>query len=200
MDLSPYKHVRVVEVTVTQGVQLSPHELNIDQDFASKPFTGVKDDEPAAILYLAELDESMKQSFQQHKWPIPDSFMNAHLNGCSTIIPNFHDDASTQAFHFTWITPAMQTKDQGTIAQRISVGKPYDIDTIRDPHDLRLDHTRFDTSPLPHRPYHPISVSDGGDSPIEHAAFECVSIYSTKINDVDVGKAEEPATGRVPDP
>ncbi|KAK3364705.1 hypothetical protein B0T25DRAFT_438119, partial [Lasiosphaeria hispida] len=81
-------------------------------------------------------------------------------------------------FFAKWTRPATQLWEQWAIEQRILLNRPYDVDTFRDPMELRLDHKRYEREPpVPSRPYYPITVLETPENEVVHATIECVSVY-----------------------
>ena len=155
----------VLEVVITEDGSFTPQHSSLAEDVGL---------EGGARLYLAEgLDESVTHLLATSPFPIPPTFLEVHTkNGTSPAETTEHPSG-----HFTvkWRTPVTQTRSQWTVEQRIQSGRPYDVDTFRDPQDLRLNHTRYERRPaFLCRPYHPLSISDEGEK-LSQATLECVS-------------------------
>jgi len=129
-------------------------------------------------LYLSEaLPESAAQQSAALGFHVPSSFFSAHQK--STVaewdVPFL--DPETNIFA-KWTSPATQLGKQWDIEQRIAANRPYDVDTVQDPSELRLNHLRYERDPpLPVRPYHPISSFEDGENDMVHATTECVSLH-----------------------
>ena len=72
------------------------------------------------------------------------------------------------------------------IESMISKGTPYNVDTFKDPKDLRLDHERYQRVPGVFRPYHPISEMP--EENLQHAARESISISWVHDNPSSFGR------------
>ncbi len=140
----------------------------------------------ARILVL-ECDESLKSQLSgAETWPWPN-FVNAHLQNDKGLQRELERD-DPDAFFFTeWSRLVTQSPEALGVDQRILANKPYDVDTIGDPWDLHLNHTRFCHWPdYPFRAYDPVSVSKV-EGELYHSAKQPISFCKTHIGGIRTG-------------
>ena len=88
-------------------------------------------------------------------------------------------------FFAKWHRYVRQKNRHWEIERRIAAGRPYNLDTVTDPINLRLDHEWYGRIPRVYRPYDPIRRTISGDR--ESAALECISFFWKQVGDGFVG-------------
>ena len=105
---------------------------------------------------------------------VPDEFFTYHESERVRMRPV--DTTSTKhCLSAKWSRLVNQSARHWKIESMISKGTPYNVNTFKDPKDLRLDHERYRRVPGMFRPYCPISQPPEGI--LLHAARESISIY-----------------------
>jgi len=140
-----------------------------------------------AEIYLSDSLNSESIDFLRKRGlDLPPDFLRLHDH--DTIAAWDVPPIATTALFAKWMAPETQLREQWDIEQRIARNTPYNVDTIRDPSHLRLNHTRYERDPpLPARPYHPVTGLDLASKEIMQASTECVSICLQRAKGVMIG-------------
>ena len=126
----------------------------------------------ARVLLLEGLTEEVKDACCL-RLGIPKEFFICHESE-SVRMQRVINTNNKHCVSVKWSRLVSQSARQRDIGLRILKGIPYDIETSRDPHRLRLDHERYDQLSGIFRPYFPISQTlEGG---WRHAARENISL------------------------
>lgn len=168
-------NAEVIEIRITKDGQIDSSSRGSLSLLLSSP--ELQDPNIAARIFVVEADSALIKALPDDFW-VGRKFVATHLQddegprrdlGLET--PN--------AFFATWSRLVVQSENQFKMEQRILQGKSYDIDTIGDPMDRHLDHTRYYRWPdCPYRSYDLISVSQDGKK-LCHAARESMSFFYT---------------------
>ena len=116
---------------------------------------------------------------------VPIEFFTYHRNESVRLRPA-DTTSSEHCLSARWSRRVMQSTRHWKIESMISKGTPYNVDTFKDPKDLRLDHERYRRVPGVFRPYCPISQLPEGI--LLHAARESISIYWVHENPCSFSK------------
>ncbi|KAK6338450.1 hypothetical protein TWF730_002510 [Orbilia blumenaviensis] len=113
-------------------------------------------------------------------------FLEAHCDDSEDLQRELEQEGVNVIF-LNWERLEAQSQEQYGIEKRIQAGKPYDVDTFRDPEILRLNHRRYERLPKrPFRKYGIISSSED-DSVLYHAAKERISFGWGHVGGVFTG-------------
>ena len=180
-------HPTILEVVITEGGNLEYQDItpNPSDAYVCTERNSISH---TARLYLSEtLDAPVERFLSMHKMDLPLGFAQMHAkNTIATWEANDVDPG--MRFFVKWIRPVTQLRSEWAIEQRILLNRPYDVDTIRDPMELRLDHKRYGREPsFPFRPYYPITVLENVENDIMHATIDCVSVYLKRVNGTITG-------------
>ena len=138
----------------------------------------------ARILLLEGLSEgTIAACCSQLK--LSDEFVTYH-NSESVRMRPVDTTSSDHCLSAKWSRLVNQSARHWKIESMISKGTPYNVDTFKDPKDLRLDHERYQRVPGVFRPYCPISQMPEGI--MQHAARESISISWAHENPSSFGK------------
>ncbi|GAB1310712.1 hypothetical protein MFIFM68171_00922 [Madurella fahalii] len=136
----------------------------------------------AARIYMVQGGESLLEHLDDwiRRAPGPrHAFVQGHLgDDGGAEFEQEVGETGVNALSTSWWRFAPQDRHQNWIHRRILANRPYSINTIDDPMNLRLGHQRY--SPVPrcqYRSYHLISFSRNGEQ-VYNAAQERMSLYS----------------------
>lgn len=118
---------------------------------------------------------------------VPDEFFTYH-NSDSVRMRPVDTTSIKHCLSAKWSRLVNQSARHWAIESMISKGTPYNINTFKDPKDLRLDHERYQRLPGVFRPYCPISQMPA--EIMQHAARERISISWLHENPSSFGKIE----------
>jgi len=113
----------------------------------------------ARILLLESLTEEAIAACRS-QLGIPNEFFTYHQSKSVRMRP-VNITSGKHCLSAKWSRLVNQSARHWKIETRILKGTPYDVDTLKDPKDLRLDHERYKRVPGVFRPYCPVSQLPG---------------------------------------
>ncbi|KAF3184796.1 hypothetical protein TWF788_005047 [Orbilia oligospora] len=172
---NPNPPIRVCKINITSAgsLDISHCALSALESLQSHP-------DVTAQIFAIEGSEREDLKITLGPWTQLDKelwshFLAAHCSKGEDMIQALERENET-VFSLDWKRLVAQSKDQHEIEYRILSGKPYDLNTYRDPMDLSLNHKRYGHWPdSPYREYVFISPSED-DTFLYHAAKERVSL------------------------
>lgn len=138
----------------------------------------------ARILLLEGLSEGAIAACRS-QLGVPQEFFAYH-NSESVRTRLIDTTISKHCLSAKWSRLVNQSAGHWKIESMISKGTPYNVDTFKDPMELRLDHERYQRVPGVFRSYYPISQIS--EKILEHAARESISISWVHDNPSPFGK------------
>ncbi|KAF3223479.1 hypothetical protein TWF106_004872 [Orbilia oligospora] len=172
---NPNPPIRVCKINITSAgsLDISHCALSALESLQSHP-------DVTAQIFAIEGSEREDLKITLGPWTQLDKelwshFLAAHCSKGEDMIQALERENEI-VFSLDWKRLVAQSKDQHEIEYRILSGKPYDLNTYRDPMDLSLNHKRYGHWPdSPYREYVFISPSED-DTFLYHAAKERVSL------------------------
>lgn len=116
----------------------------------------------ARLLLLEGVSDRVKDIYCSSYIQIPHKFFSIHAGSA---VPGVGAEVrpGEGGFFAKWLRYVKQEHKHWKIETKIDDGRPYDINTLTDPHELRLDHERYSRQPRAYRPYDPIGKTALGD-------------------------------------
>jgi hypothetical protein len=138
----------------------------------------------AQIFLLEGTSPLVTEVFTSSRLQLPLDFFSSHEKN---IVPNLgaRFEGGDSTFFAKWHRPVTQKNRHWDIEKRIAARRPYNLDTVTDPINLRLDHEWYGRIPGIYRPYDPIRRTISGDR--DCAALECISSFWKQVGDGFVG-------------
>jgi hypothetical protein len=139
------------------------------------------------VKQLAEGCPALKTDFMADNFAL---FLKSHFKDAFSQMPtgvrdnlNANGD-KLRPFFAKWSRHVTQSLDNWCIEERMRLRKPYDVDTLGDPREKRIPHTRYERDPSKCREYYLIEQIDKEgvmeveeeDEDVHHALKECASI------------------------
>jgi len=138
----------------------------------------------AQIFLLEGISPLVTDAFTSSRLQLPLDFFSSHEKN---IVPNLgaRFEGGDGTFFAKWHRYVRQKNRHWEIERRIAAGRPYNLDTVTDPINLRLDHEWYGRIPRVYRRYDPIRRTISGDR--DSAALECISFFWKQVGDGFVG-------------
>jgi hypothetical protein len=158
------------------------------QQWEAAPFTEIEDPLllPESVQIRLYLVEGLTQETVSYFSGISkDFFHNHYLN----VLPYDRLVFGSECFFGKWPRRVFQNRDQWDIEDRIAKGRPYNLDMIVDPKDIRIDHDRYERPPGIRRPYSSLEATPNLDKEYRRQALEdCISIFYKKVDNGLIGE------------
>ena len=123
------------------------------------------------ISYFSDFDE--------------DFFRLHHQN----VLPYNRAKSDKNCFFAKWSRRVHQDPDAWHIEQKIAQGRPYDLDLVTDPDDIRLDHWRFERVSSVQRPCSYLEADlTATKGLMRQAVQDCISICYKRVDNGLIGK------------
>lgn len=114
-----------------------------------------------------------------------DLFRHHHLD----VLPYDLSGISDDCFFAKWSRRVYQNHTQWEIEDRMSKGRPYNLNSITDPRDVSIEHDRYERAQGIYRPYSSLETDGELEERIyiSQAVKECVSTYYRRIGNTLTG-------------
>lgn len=163
------------------------------QQWEDIPITDIEDpwllSESVLIrLYLVEglTQKTITYFSGNNERGISEDFFRCHyLN----VLPYDRLGFNSDFFFGKWSRRVYQNHHQWQIENRIAKGRPYNLDLVTDPRDVRLDHDRYERAMCIDRPYGSLEGNPSLDKKYRRQAIqECISTCYKRVNNSLIGE------------